>query len=498
MINVINGETPFQILSSSFSIGPSETGYDLQVGADSRNFTTLFSVGANTPRMVTNVANGSYFRLKNNVGDVKVNWQRVCTDEGGGASGTELSPVSEFPAGAEAGTVIAYSGSSSAAGIYQFDGTDWVEAGGAIDPSVLEGYATSGDMQSAFTLISETQQVAAAGLNQLEGRIDELSGATPDLSAYWTSAETQDAIDEAISGFTPSANSPIIPAITSQAEYEAISGNIKTGDLIQVQGVVLDGYVEPQYGLFGANEVQEEEDGGVIRKVISWGRKDNLDSVFWSGDYYPWMVDNDVNPIEIGVDTFIISSDMAAEDEAYNGIGFDGDGKPVITHIAPAYDEQTGEITGITREDTPIGGGADMSAYYTSAQTEDAISAATSGKADAANVTPYSNRTLFPKWNAQGIITGVYAEARKRSVKVNGNIYHFYSSEGFDLPNIYTPANAGAAGDILVSNGAGAPVWTTDNKVSSTSVSTIWKGTQTQYDAIATKDPNTFYIIVNN
>ena len=68
--------------------------------------------------------------------------------------------------------------------------------GGSIDPSVLEGYATSGDMQSAFTLISETQQVAAAGLNQLEGRIDELSGATPsvDLSGYWTSAETQDAI----------------------------------------------------------------------------------------------------------------------------------------------------------------------------------------------------------------------------------------------------------------------------------------------------------------
>ncbi len=55
----------------------------------------------------------------------------------------------------------------------------YANGGGSIDPSVLEGYATSGDMQSAFTLISETQQVAAAGLNQLEGRIDELSGATP-------------------------------------------------------------------------------------------------------------------------------------------------------------------------------------------------------------------------------------------------------------------------------------------------------------------------------
>lgn len=180
MLVTIQNESPFQILSSSFSIGPSETGYELQVGADSRNFTTLFSVGANTPRMVTNVANGSYFRLKNNVGDVKVNWQRVCVTEGGeGGSGTELQPVADFPLNAVEGTVISYTGSSSASGVYQYDGTEWTEVGGSIDPSVLEGYATSGDMQSAFTLISETQQVAAAGFNQLEERIDELSAATP-------------------------------------------------------------------------------------------------------------------------------------------------------------------------------------------------------------------------------------------------------------------------------------------------------------------------------
>ena len=36
----------------------------------------------------------------------------------------------------------------------------------------------------------------------------------------------------------------------------------------------------------------------------------------------------------------------------------------------------------------------------------------------------------------------------------------------------------------------------TRDMVTSTSVSTIWKGTQAEYDAIATKDPNTFYIIL--
>ena len=177
--------------------------------------------------------------------------------------------------------------------------------------------------------------------------------------------------------------------------------------------------------------------------------------------------------------------------------------------------------------DIVIQGGADMSAYYTSAQTEDAISAATSGKADAVSVTPYSDRCLFPKWNSQGIITGVYKEATNRSVKVNGSTFRFYSSEGFDLPDIYSPANAGTAGEILVSTG-GRPVWSavtfpdvsnyvtsaqvetqiveknyitsaaTANMVSSTYISNIWKGTQSDYDAITTKDPSTFYIIVSN
>ena len=35
----------------------------------------------------------------------------------------------------------------------------------------------------------------------------------------------------------------------------------------------------------------------------------------------------------------------------------------------------------------------------------------------------------------------------------------------------------------------------TADMVESTSISTIWSGTQVQYDAITTKDPNTFYII---
>ena len=94
----------------------------------------------------------------------------------------------------------------------------------AISSIPLEGYATSDDMQSAFTLISETQQAAEAGYNQLEARIDELSGSSPDLSAYYTSAQTENAIEEAIAGYSPDLSAYYTSAQTENAIQEALSG----------------------------------------------------------------------------------------------------------------------------------------------------------------------------------------------------------------------------------------------------------------------------------
>lgn len=87
----INREQPFQVLATNFSIGPSSSGYDLQISADGVNYTTLFSVGANVTRMVTGVANGSYYKLAGNTDeDVIVNWFRQCDDgQGGGGSGSQ-------------------------------------------------------------------------------------------------------------------------------------------------------------------------------------------------------------------------------------------------------------------------------------------------------------------------------------------------------------------------------------------------------------------------
>ena len=361
------------------------------------------------------------------------------------------------------------------------------------------------------------ENVISTALNELHDDIAELSGSSVDLSDYWTSAETQDAIDEAISGFTPAANSPIFPAITSQTEYEAISGDVKTGDLIEVNGVVLDGYDGPQYGLFGAY-AEEQEYEGVVRKIINWTRRDNINSVFWSDEDYPWMAADGVYPVVLGQDSFIVC-DTTDGDASVNGIGFDFDGKPVITHIAPEYDEETGEITGMTREDTPIGGGADMSAYYTSAQTEDAItsknyvtsaqvetqieaknyvnSGDVKSQVEAYNYATVSQIPTVPTSNTAftndaGYITDAAIENLVTSAQVETQI----TSKGYatvsQIPTVPTSNTAFTNDAGYITSAA------TANMVTSTYVSTIWKGTQAQYDAIATKDPNTFYIIVNN
>lgn len=91
MTTKVSQEQGFQVLATNFSIGPTTNGYTLQVSADGRNFSDLFSVDANTTRMVTSVASGSYYRLKNNTDDnVVINWQRQCNDGGsGGGSGAQ-------------------------------------------------------------------------------------------------------------------------------------------------------------------------------------------------------------------------------------------------------------------------------------------------------------------------------------------------------------------------------------------------------------------------
>ena len=179
MITKITGEQPFQVLTNNFSISPSQEGYTLQISADGVNFSNLFTVGAGVTRLVTGVAANSFYKLSGNQSAVSINWMKTCVTEGGsGGAGNELTPVTEFPVGAEAGTVVALA-SGDTYGIYQYDGTDWNPAGGEVD---LSAYWTSAETQSAITAVEDhlfdVEQVTASALTELHDGLLEVSGRT--------------------------------------------------------------------------------------------------------------------------------------------------------------------------------------------------------------------------------------------------------------------------------------------------------------------------------
>lgn len=227
MIIKVQNSNAFQILSSAMVIGPSQTGYQLEVAADGRNFSPLFSVGPNVTRQATNLSSGAYYRLNGNVGEVSVNWVRSCVTEGGGDS-SELQPIDYFPLDAVEGTVISYTGSSSASGVYQFDGTEWTAV---VD---LDPYWTSAQTQSAITAVEDhlydVEEVTASALTELHDNIRELSGTT---SSALT--ELHDNIQE-LSG-TTSLIQDTFSAYTPTTGFSTINGSaITNGGDIVIQG----------------------------------------------------------------------------------------------------------------------------------------------------------------------------------------------------------------------------------------------------------------------
>lgn len=94
MIVKINGQEHFQVLATNFTIGASATGYELMFSADGVDFSPLFTVSAGQERMVTEVANGAFYYLRGNDGEVSINWQRECHSGGGGGGGYVLPTAS--------------------------------------------------------------------------------------------------------------------------------------------------------------------------------------------------------------------------------------------------------------------------------------------------------------------------------------------------------------------------------------------------------------------
>ena len=203
MIYTINGEQPFQVLSDSFSVSPSQSGYDLYLSADGFNYSRFATVASGTTKQFTGMNNGNYYILSGNTSEVKVNWERECGGGGGGAAGVSsldgqtgalttktiggesILGTGDIPVGGGSGDYVIVEDLSAITnpteGMVAFvKGTIAVDRLAHVSGYKLSGWA--GGM---------AQFVAGEDYTIYRGQIDEKWGfpyrtGTPDFSYYWT------------------------------------------------------------------------------------------------------------------------------------------------------------------------------------------------------------------------------------------------------------------------------------------------------------------------
>ena len=132
-----------------------------------------------------------------------------------------------------------------------------------------------------------------------------------------------------------------------------------------------------------------------------------------------------------------------------------------------------------------------LTPYWDSAATEDAISAATSGKADAARIAGNVNNASFPNWNEQGIITGQGPRGYTNDITINGKSKSYWGRGNGNPDPFYAPLSAGTAGEVLVSTGNGAPVW---SAFTGGDMSGYWTSAETQSAIAEAYDSATTHI----
>ena len=158
----------------------------------------------------------------------------------------------------------------------------------------------------------------------------------------------------------------------------------------------------------------------------------------------------------------------------------------------------------------------DLSNYYTKAETDAEITGATQGFATQAYVTAATSGLAsityvddaieeamtgftpeLPSYLDQEVLEAKEEVVASALTQLENSILEISGSTP-DLSNYYTKAETDAEITGATQGFATQAYVTaaTSGLVSSTSVTTIWRGTKTQYDALATKDPSTFYIIV--
>ena len=350
--------------------------------------------------------------------------------------------------------------------------------------ALVELHSTKQDILVSGTNIKTINNESILG----SGNIEIQGGSGSDYSAGANIDITDHIIS--VTGITvPTSNT----AFTNDAGF-VNSGEVETQ--ITSKGYIT-GYTEsdPVFMASAASGISEQD-------IMNWNAK--LDSSALNPYYTSAQTDTAISNATSGKQDTLVSgvNIKTINNESILGSGniviqgSSGGGSNIIEITQAEYDALTAYTEGamyvitdaqeINMDNYATTGALDS--YYTSAQTDTAISNAVSGKTDKVSVTANESECMFPTWNDQGCITGTYGTAFPASQNINDSYIMVFSDSDFPLPTIYAPETAGSAGQPLLSNGSGAPVW------ASYKFQFI---SQSQYDALTTKDSTTIYFIVN-
>lgn len=317
-------------------------------------------------------------------------------------------------------------------------------------------FVTSGEVETqienAISGITGGTAYEAGDNIEISGNVISVTG-MPDTSEFVTSGEVQTQIDNSISGITGGTTS-----------YTAGTNIDITNNVISVTGITV-----PDVSHFvTSGDVQTQIDDSISGKA---------DTTAITGFVTSAEVQTQIDESISGLSPYTAGTYIDITDNIISVTGLTGGSGEKVVELTMA------EYTALTAYSQ------DTTYIITDAPAINLDNLATTGdletKADKVTVTANGSWGYLPKWNDQGIITGS-SRVYEVSLPINNTNYFMVKSNSTSLPSIYAPTAGGTAGQILQSNGPSAPVWSSFK---------IWFGTQTQYDAITTKDSSTIYFV---
>ena len=400
-----------------------------------------------------------------------------------------------------------------------------------------KNYITSADVK---TQVEEYNYVNSGQVkSQIEGYNYITAADLPDVSEFITSADAKTQIDEAIGAesarceetYAKTTDIPSVDDFVTSAQVETQitdknyvnSGQVKTqiedyhyitsSDLPDVSDFVTSADVKTQveaYNYVNSGDVKTQIDNNLtaytptsgFATINGSGITDGGNLVIQGGGGSSYTagdgidITNDVISVTGRQETLVSGTNIKTiNNESILGSGNitiqGGGGSSNIEltqqeYIALTAYQQDALYIISDAEEVDLNNFATSGDIQTLSGQIQTISGAVDNKADKVSTTANSSYYRFPAWNAQGIITGYTSQAYQASFNINGGSRTIYSTSSTAMPTIFAPTTAGGAGQPLLSNGSGAPVWASFK---------FWFGTETQYNAITTKDSSTIYFV---